>query len=59
MGLARISWMQIEEYCDKVRLYGPERDIMHHHIQAMDKEYLEAVKRKNKPTPPPPPTKSK
>ncbi|AJD82850.1 tail chaperonin [Achromobacter phage 83-24] len=46
MAPGAISWMQIEEYCDRVHVYGEERDIMHHHIQKMDAEYLKAIKAK-------------
>ena len=38
--------MQIEEYCERVKVYEEERDIMHHHIQKMDEAYLKAIKAK-------------
>ena len=45
-GASKISWMQIEEYCDRIKLFGPERDIMHHHIRVMDAAFLKASKAK-------------
>src|SRR5690606_39591634 len=35
------SWMQIEEYCDRQRVFDEEqRYIFHHHISALDEALL-------------------
>ncbi|WNO48462.1 hypothetical protein [Achromobacter phage SE2] len=50
-GPRALSWMDIEEYCDRVKVFGPDRDIMHHHMKAMDAAFLKAAKAKQ-PKPP-------
>lgn len=45
LGLTRISWMQIEEYCDRLGVFDHEqRAIFHRHLTAMDEAYLEHQK---------------
>lgn len=40
-GISGISWMQIEEYCDRQRVFDEEqRYIFHHHISALDEAFL-------------------
>lgn len=39
--ISGISWMQIEEYCDRQRVFDEEqRYIFHHHIAALDEAFL-------------------
>lgn len=40
-GPSELPWMLIEEYCDRVGIFGDQREIFHSHIYAMDKAYLE------------------
>lgn len=41
MNLGAISWMMIEEYCDRIGVHQEQRELMHHHIGRMDKAYLD------------------
>ena len=47
-GVGKISWLQVEEYCDRMEVYGSQRDIMHYHIQNLDQVYLEFQAKKEK-----------
>lgn len=40
-GISKISWLQVEEYCDRQRVFDEEqRFIFHHHVSALDEAYL-------------------
>lgn len=41
MGEGPIPWTAVQKYCEAMGLRGPGAHAMHHHIRAMDREYLE------------------
>lgn len=47
-GVGPISWIQIEEYCDRQRVSNDQRLIFHHHISCLDRAYLDFKAREAK-----------
>lgn len=46
MGYGPIPWKAVQEYCEHHGLDEHQTLAMHHHIQAMDSEFLDYTRRK-------------
>ena len=46
MGLGRIPWKTVHDYCEAHHFPPDQREEMHHHVREMDGAYIEFSSRK-------------